>query len=114
MLAGASFVGFGLFALVAPEQFFRNLAAFEPFNEHLIHDLGAFQIAIGAMLILVAWVPDGLYGALAGATIGAIIHTGAHIVDDDLGGNEPTTIPFLALIAGALLVATLIRARQRT
>lgn len=112
ILAGIGFLAFGLWAFVAPEPFFENVARFEPYNEHFLHDIGAFQIAIGAMLLLAATMRDALYAALGGATIGQIVHIASHVMDADQGENQETTIPFLAILGGLLLVATLIRSRQ--
>jgi len=111
IIGGLFFLGGGLYALTMPQEFFDAFATFDPYNEHFIHDIGAFQIGIGAMLVLVATMKDGLYAALAGATIGQGAHLAAHIIDRDLGANQSTTIPLLSLVAGAFLVATLIRAR---
>jgi hypothetical protein len=38
--------------MVDPRSFFTALAAFEPYNQHFIQDIGAFQIGLGAVLLL--------------------------------------------------------------
>jgi hypothetical protein len=40
-----------------------SLAA-PPYNEHLIHDAGAFQLGIGVAVLAALWWPDGLVAAL--------------------------------------------------
>ena len=40
-------LGSGLWAFLAPQSFFNQLATFPPYNEHLLHDIGAFSIGLG-------------------------------------------------------------------
>jgi multicomponent Na+:H+ antiporter subunit D len=55
--------------MIAPTSFFEQAATFEPYNAHFIRDLGAFQIGLGAVLLLAAFSRDALLVALAGTTI---------------------------------------------
>jgi hypothetical protein len=55
-LAGAGMVAAGMWAGIAPRSFAR-LVAF-PYHEHFLHDLGAFQVGIGATRCL-RW-PGGM------------------------------------------------------
>ncbi|HET7094322.1 MAG TPA: hypothetical protein VFI22_12605, partial [Thermomicrobiales bacterium] len=48
LVAGLFYGVFGVWAFVAPASF-ADFVAF-PFNLHLLHDIGAFQIGIGAAL----------------------------------------------------------------
>ena len=41
LLGAAFFIGPGLWAFFDPESFFDELATFDPYNEHFIHDIGA-------------------------------------------------------------------------
>ena len=51
LVVGIAFwVGFGLWAFVDPRSFYDALATFKPYNKHFLHDIGAFQIGIGAGL----------------------------------------------------------------
>jgi len=112
LTVGVGFVGFGLWAFVSPRSFYDTAATFGEYHEHFIHDLGAFQIAVGAMLFLAATMRDALYAALAGATIGHGVHIASHLLDADQGRNQEATIPFLLVIGGFLLAATILRSRQ--
>lgn len=112
IFAGIGFLAGGLWAFVDPRSFFDSVATFGDYHEHFLHDIGAFQIGIGAMLVLVATMRDGLYAALAGATVGQAVHIAAHVMDSDQGQNQGTMIPLLGLLGGLLLVATLVRSRQ--
>ena len=65
LLCGATMLGLGLWALFWPVSF-AAWVDFPPYNEHLLHDVGAFQIGIGVTLLLAAVVRDALTVALAG------------------------------------------------
>ena len=109
---GLVFVVAGLWAFASPESFFEQVATFEPYNAHLIRDIGAFQLGLGAVLLLSTRLRDGLLAGLVGVAIGAIAHTVAHIIDRDLGGQPALDIPAFGLIAILLIVAAV--ARHRT
>lgn len=109
-----AFIAFGLWALIAPRSFFDALATFEPYNRHFLHDIGAFQVGLGAVLLLAAFPRriDGLAAALLGVGLGGLLHTFAHVLDTDLGGTPATDIPSLGLLAVALLAAGAARMRR--
>ena len=114
LVGGVGFMALGLWAMVAPRSFFDALATFEPYNRHFLQDIGAFQMGLGAVLLLVV-VPgrvDGLAVALLGVGVGAALHTVSHIVGRDLGGTPETDIPFFAVVAILLLAAGGWRWRQ--
>ena len=104
---GAGFVALGVWAMVDPRSFFDALATFEPYNQHFLQDIGAFQIGLGVVLLL-AGLPfrvDGLAVALLGVGAGAALHAVSHILGHDLGGTPETDIPFFAVLAVLLLAA---------
>ncbi len=115
-LAGAAlFIGLGAWSFFAPQSFYDNLADFPPYNRHLFHDVGAFQIGIGAALLAgVIRKGDGLFAALAGAGVGSAFHFVSHVQDHNLGGSDAATA-FLGVIALLLLSGAAIRwtARER-
>jgi hypothetical protein len=111
--AGAVFLLPGLWAFFAPAAFFDAAAPFEPLNIHFVRDLGAFQIGLGAVLLLAAAVRDALLVALAGVGIGASFHLVGHLIDRDLGGDPSVDIPLFGLVAAALLVGATARAVDR-
>lgn len=100
--------GFGLFtlalgiwALVGPQSFYDEIATFEPYNKHFLHDVGAFQIGLGAALVFaVIWRGDALLAALGGGAAGATTHEIAHIIDEDLGGraSDPYSLGLFAVV----------------
>lgn len=112
ILGGAAFVLFGLWAFAAPQSFFDSLANFEPYNPHLIRDIGAFQIGLGAVLLLVAFLPDAHGGALLGVGVGGAFHAVAHVMDRDLGGSPGTDIPTFAILAALMLWAGVAQLRS--
>lgn len=106
-LAGAVNLVLGGWAFLAPESFFRNIAVFEPFNLHLTHDAGAFQLATGAAVLALLYSRDAVFVVLFGATAGAVVHWVSHVLDRDLGGraSDPWLLGLLALLMlGALLI----------
>ena len=97
-LGAAVFLVFGLWPFFDAESFFDDAAEFNPYNEHFLHDIGAFQIGIGATLAIALWRrTDAIFAALAGAGIGSAFHTVAHIRDQDLGGRDGDIALFLIL-----------------
>jgi hypothetical protein len=114
LLAGISAVALvagGLWAWLAPASFYEVIATYPPYNRHLIHDLGAFQLGLGACLFAGLVWSDSLLAVLGGNAVGALFHWVAHIEDRDLGGraSDPFTIGGAFLV---LLVAWLIRRKQ--
>ena len=109
-----AFLFFGAWALLQPSSFFDTVAHFEPYNQHFLQDIGAFQIGLGAVLLLAALVPDAdaLTVALLGSAVGALFHAASHIIGINLGGNPAADIPTFAVLAIVLLVAGVLRWRS--
>ncbi|MEP7215838.1 MAG: hypothetical protein ABI782_06250 [Anaerolineaceae bacterium] len=105
---GAVFYLFaGVWPLVDSRSFFDQLATFEPYNAHFLHDIGAFQLGIGATLAAALWKRhDAIFAALAGAGIGTAVHSGTHIADHADGGKDSDVFVFgvlaALLLAGAM------------
>ncbi len=114
IVLGAGFVALGVWTMLDPRSFFDALATFEPYNQHFLQDIGAFQVDLRVVLLL-AGVParaDGLTVALVGVGVGAALHTVSHIVGYNLGGTPETDIPVFAAMAVLLLAAGRFRWRQ--
>src|SRR5215212_21965 len=104
-LSGTWMLAVGLWALLAPGSF-ANWIDFPPYAEHLLHDVGAFQIGIGlGLLTALAW-SDAKSVALLGFVVAGVIHTANHTIDLDLGGHTADIwfIGASTVLAGAALV----------
>lgn len=114
ILGGAGFVAVGVWAMVHPQSFFEALARFEPYNQHFLQDVGAFQVGLGVVLLLAGLSvgADGLTGALVGVGVAATLHTVSHIAGRDLGGAPERDIPVFAALAVTLVAAGGLRWRQ--
>lgn len=114
-VGGVFFFVTGLWAMIAPERFFDAAAKFEPYNQHFVQDVGAFQIGLGAVLLL-ATLPtlvDRLAVGLLGVGVGSAAHVVSHVVGRDLGGKPETDIPVFAVLTVLLLAGGLLRFRDR-
>ena len=107
VVGGAGFVAAGVWAMLDPRSFFEAVARFEPYNQHFLQDIGAFQVGLGIVLLLagLSGRADGLTVALVGVGVAAALHTVSHLVGRDLGGVPGRDIPTFAVIAAILLVA---------
>ena len=111
VICAASMLGLGVWAFVAPESFSRFID-YAPYNRHLIHDVGAFQIGIGVALFLaLAWT-DALLVALSGFVVASALHTLSHAVDRHIGGHA-SDVPTLGLLTILALYAMAARPRPR-
>jgi hypothetical protein len=73
-IAGAFSLVLGAWALVASQPFYDTIAGFPPYNQHFIHDIGAFQIAIGLALLLALVWSDALTVVLVAGAAGNVLH----------------------------------------
>lgn len=110
---GVFLLGSGVWAMLDPQSFFDSVATFEPYNRHFLLDIGAFQIGLGAVLLVAAGWPgaDALAMALLGVGVGSAAHVVSHAVTHDLGGTPETDIPFFSIITVLLLTAGALRWR---
>jgi uncharacterized membrane protein YphA (DoxX/SURF4 family) len=103
LLIGLSYVVAGAWALVAPASFFASVATFAPYNEHLLHDVGAFQVGLGLALLLGVAARGALQPALLATLAASLLHVASHVEDRSLGGS-PSDLLILGLFC-ALLAA---------
>ncbi len=101
----------GAWAFVAPRSFYEVLAPYPPYNQHLFHDVGAFQLGISAALAAGLARRTVLAVALWGAAVGATLHAVSHWIDADLGGRSSD--PWLLSLLAAALIIGLIAAEVR-
>ncbi|MEV0649763.1 hypothetical protein AB0I28_31355 [Phytomonospora sp. NPDC050363] len=113
-IGGLQFLVCGFWSYFWPSSFYSTIATFPPFNLHLFHDLGAFQLAVGAgSLACLVWTDVLLVGLFAGA-VGTVTHAISHLVDRDLGGgpSDPYTTGALALLLLCAFIARAISYRS--
>ena len=111
-LGAGIFLVFGVWALVSPTSFYETIATYPPYNEHLLHDIGAFQIGIGAALAAGVILRSALLVGLAGSAAGSVAHFISHMIDRGAGGraSDPITI---GLIAAVLVIGFVLAWRRR-
>jgi hypothetical protein len=99
-IAALVLLGTGLWAMLSPESFYTVIATYPPFNRHFVHDIGAFQIGLGAILALALIITDAPLVALGGNALAAVAHFVSHLIDRELGGqpSDPLTIGVFALV----------------
>jgi hypothetical protein len=107
-LAGLFYLTFGIWAFAAPESFGENIANYPPYNEHLIHDLGAFQIGLGVGVLAGVLLSSALAAGLAGVAAGSIMHGISHIIDSGHGGRAID--PWLVTAIGVLFLLAFLAA----
>jgi PPOX class probable F420-dependent enzyme len=108
-LIGLLTAGIGVYCLIDP-HLFAEFVGF-PAHEHFVHDVGAFQVGLGVMLLLALIWSDALATALAGYVVANTVHTVNHIVDLDLGGSALQAWA-LGAASVALVIAFVLRLRQ--
>lgn len=109
VLCGGAMLAFGFWALLWPPSV-CPLHRLPPYNEHLLHDVGAFQIGIGAILLLSLFWSDTVALSLFGFVVSGWIHASHHALDLDLGGHASDQW-FLGLLALLATLALIVRLR---
>jgi hypothetical protein len=94
----------GLAMLLAPMWFFTTIGTFPPFNRHYTGDMGAFQLALGAGLLVAARAPARQRLLIAVAAGGNLLHMLNHAYDALIGR---ATLSYWLTDTGPMLVLTL-------
>ena len=110
-IVGLFYLLSGGWAFLLPSSFYVTVATFPPYNLHLLHDAGAFQVGLGVALVGAAVAGRWLAPVVMGALAGSLLHLLAHLIDINLGGHPATDLPSLALIIAALVVALVLEMR---
>jgi hypothetical protein len=105
-------LAFGIWAFFAPASF-AEFVAF-PYNRHLLHDVGAFQIGIGATVMLALLWADSIMVVLGGYVVGGSFHLLSHLIDRHIGGHgyDPLVLGSLIVIGLAGMYARARAARR--
>ena len=104
-ISGLFMLALGIWAFFAPASF-ADFVAFS-YNRHLLHDVGAFQIGLGAAVLLALLWADGVMVVLAGYVVGTGFHLASHIIDRHIGGHsyDPLVLGLLAVVGLAGMYA---------
>jgi uncharacterized membrane protein len=111
LAVGVFYLLVGLWAFLAPASFYSQVATFQPFNQHFLHDAGAFQVGLGLALLLPAVLGRGLRPALLAVLAASLLHFVAHVEDVRFGGHPATDLTALGLLCLALAAALLVDTR---
>jgi len=101
----------GAGTLLTPVWFFQNIGTFAPYNRHYEGDLGAFQLGLGAALLLAARRPVRQRLLIGAAALGNLAHALNHtydalIIHAPLGYWLRDTAPLYLFTAVIALLAT--------
>lgn len=109
VVVGVFTTGIGIWCLIDPSSF-ADTVGFGA-HRHFLHDVGAFQIGLGIILLLALIWADALATALAGFIVANTVHTVNHVVDLDVGGSVAQAWA-LGAVSVALVPAFILRLRQ--
>lgn len=100
LVVGGVVTAFGAWPFLFPRSFYDNIATYPPYNEHFLHDAGAFLMGLGVALLAAARWRDGLTVALTANAAAAVLHAIGHIGDRDLGGkaSDPWVLSLVAIL----------------
>jgi len=111
LAVGVFYLLVGLWAFLAPASFYSQVATFPPFNQHFLHDAGAFQVGLGLALLLPAALGRGLRPALLAVLAASLLHFVAHVEDVRLGGHSATDLTALGVLCLALVAGLVVDTR---
>jgi uncharacterized membrane protein len=111
-IIGVFYAFTGMWSFFFPAGFYSSVANFTPYNIHLLHDVGAFQVGLGYVLLAAAMMGRGLVPALIGVLAASLLHLAAHVLDIRLGGHPTTDLPALTAICVVLAVALYLELRH--
>jgi hypothetical protein len=127
-ILGVLHLSWGVGAIAAPRWFFDTFpgfgrhwtAAYPPYNEHLMTDVGAAFLTLGVMLLIAAWMRDRkvTFVVLIGLLVFSTAHLAFHLRDpgDLTGADLAASLTSLALgviVPGLLLVLSRARSPRR-
>jgi PPOX class probable F420-dependent enzyme len=108
-VVGVVTAGIGIWCLIDPNSF-ADAVGFEA-HRHFLHDVGAFQLGLGVILLLALIWADALATALAGFIVANTVHAVNHVIDLDVGGSVAQAW-ILGAVSVALVLAFVLRLRQ--
>jgi hypothetical protein len=119
-LLGALYLAGALPALLAPRRFFETFpglghrwtAAYPPYNQHLVTDLGAAFATLATLLLLAAWLGDRRVAlvVLAGVLVYSSLHLAFHATHHGTLSGVDLAASLIALVLGVLIPVVLLLA----
>ncbi|WP_211588528.1 hypothetical protein [Allorhizocola rhizosphaerae] len=124
IILGALHVSWGVPAVVAPRWFYENFpgagrrwtAAYPPYNEHLMSDVGAAFLTLGVLLLMAAWMAERRVTmvALTGLLVFSTLHLVYHARERGLMSGPDLGASLVTLALGVIIpLAMLIALRDR-
>ncbi|HZM83006.1 MAG TPA: hypothetical protein VFC19_45395 [Candidatus Limnocylindrales bacterium] len=127
-ILGVLHLAWGVGAIAAPRWFFDNFpgfgrhwtAAYPPYNEHLMTDVGAAFLALGVILLIAAAMRDRkvtnvvLIGLLVFSTAHLVFHSRhpGNLTGADLAASL-TSLALGVVVPGLLLIVSAVRGSRR-
>jgi hypothetical protein len=115
---GVAHISWGVPAVLAPRFFFDNFpgfgrhwtAAYPPYNEHLMTDVGAAFTALGVLLLIACWLLDRRVTAtvLTGLIVFSGLHLAFHWREHGMLRGTDLTEGLVTLALGVLIPAALL------
>jgi hypothetical protein len=103
----------GAVMVLAPRDFFEQIAAYGPYNDHYIRDIATFYLALGGCLLVAVARPSWQVPLLTLALVQYALHLLNHlwdIADSDPAWIGPANVAALALIA--FVIGWLVRSKR--
>jgi hypothetical protein len=123
ILLGALHLSWGAAATLGPRWFYDTFpgfgrawtAAYPPYNEHLVTDLGATFTTLGVLLLVAAWLADRKVTAvvLCGVLVFSSLHLIFHARDHGELGSADLAASTVALAFGVVIPAALLMLDRR-
>lgn len=123
ILLGALHLSWGVAAIAGPRWFYDTFpgfgrswtAAYPPYNEHLVTDLGATFTTLGVLLLVAAWLADRKVTAvvLCGVLVFSSLHLVFHLRKHGDLGSADLAASTVALACGVVIPAALLMLDRR-
>jgi hypothetical protein len=104
----------GLLAFFAPGAFYDAVAPYPPQNDHVLRDVGSWQVALGLAALLAVRRPSWRVPVLGLLTLQFAMHAVSHLVD--VGDADPAwvgPVELVLLASGAVLLGGLFLKERR-
>lgn len=117
-ILGVLHLAWGVGAVAAPRWFFDNFpgfgrhwtAAYPPYNEHLMTDVGGAFLALGTLLLLAAWLRDRKVTnvVLVGLVVFSAVHLGYHALHPGRLSGGDLAASLVSLVLGVAIPVLLL------